>query len=1390
MFQNAPTSFLLHVILLTLWFFGFQELPALEITNDVYRAYTLTNTEVVVTGKSELHLTGNGNPVSGSTIRLNSTDAWLFFANIPPSTVESTLLVNVKVNEATAIRDTNVRVVQFGQGTVVIPHSPDFPALELFYGKHFTGRRKTLECYRAPEADSLGGIRSVRLKRGYMATLARNANGTGTSRCYVAQDVDLDISLLPSGLDGNVNFVRVFPWRWVAKKGIAGNIESGLDVKWTYNWNLNRNSPLDWEYVPIRQSRWWPGLDQDWKVRGATHLLGYNEPDRPDQANLTVAEAISSWPDLLATGLRVGAPAVSDGGLSWLYNFIDQADAAGLRVDYVPIHYYRSYSSPSNASGAATQMYDFLKTVYDRVKRPLWVTEWNNGANWTSDPDPTYAQQASAVAAMTDMLDNAPFVERYAIYNWVEDVRRVKWDDGSLTSAGVVYRDNVSPVAYVQEMPDSGGAAVAKYGFDGSLRDETGNGHEASAIGTPSFTAGKSGQCLILDGTDDCLRLPQKLGDSTDFSFAAWVKWNGGGNWQRIFDLGNGDSDFIYLTPKSSAGQLRFNIRKGGTDQQLSAASPPVGTWTHVAVTLGGSTGRIYINGVLAATSTSMSYNPVDLNTRFNYIGRGQFDADPYFGGCIDDARFFSTELSAAQVAAIAGDTSPPQFVQTPLPSADAVKHHPFTNRIQATGTPVFSKIAGPAWLSVAPDGYVSGVPDDGDEGLNRFLIAATNPNGATDTDWFDVGVTEPDDLVARYGFDNTPSASAGTADGTTAGSPAYVTGKRGNALFFDGVDDHVVLPAGTASHDAITLAAWVLWNGSGNWQRIFDFGNGQDEHLFLTPKSDSGKLRFSIENRNAPQFIESSSALPSGVWVHAAATLGGGMAKLYVNGALVASGAMTWKPSDFAPSLNYIGKSRFSSDPFFSGRIDEAMIFSRVLTAAEITNLGASRPPIFTANPLSLPTASPGVPYARSVATSASDPDAGDTISFVKISGPSWLSVASNGRISGIPSIADAGTNHFIIRATDSGLVSTDAIVAITVTEPQETLAHLEFDGGTQDLTGTAHGTVNGGTPTYERAIFDKALKLDGTDDCVTLPPGFLNGVNDLTICARVRWNGGGAWQRIFDFGNNTNQFLCLTPLSGNVNYGLRFTIKNNGGEQQLNYSAPLPTGEWCHVAVTLSGNTGTLYLNGAAVDTRTITIDPADFSPALNYLGKSLFSADPYLNGSVDDLRVFKRALTSTEVAALAIPEQAVAVPDQGYVEWASGISFPAGGDAPGGDPDGDGSVNLLEWLFGTDPLRSASSFLPDGSVQVVPSLDAGKRWLCLEARVRKSRPGVSLVPQAAAALAELGSVNASAHAHPLGSPVDDGDFEILTWYYDVPVGDAPHGRGFMRLKVTDGE
>jgi len=409
---------------------------------------------VILKGPSELHITGNGEPLRGSSLVFTSPDAWLFFDRIQPSAVGSKLLDQMVVKGVRATLGLNVRIVQYGVGSVVIPHQADYPAMTLFDQKSLSGRAMNLTCFTSYGGLNLGawnrGTRSFILKRGYMATLAENADGTGVSRNFVAQDHDVVMETMPEGLDAKIGFIRIFPWRWTSKKGVAGGIWQHLNVGWFYDWNIGANSSPNLEYVAIKQKRDWPNLDQNWQKKGVIHLLGYNEPNQKDQSDLTVDQAIAGWPELMGTGLRLGSPAPSDGGLGWIYEFIDKADARKLRVDFVAIHYYRGYGNPKDARGAANQFYQFLKGVHDRVKRPLWVTEWNNGANWSKEPDPTVKEEKEAIEKMIEMLDATPFVERYAIYNWVEDVRHVQNDDGQLTPAGEVYRDQESPLSYRQ----------------------------------------------------------------------------------------------------------------------------------------------------------------------------------------------------------------------------------------------------------------------------------------------------------------------------------------------------------------------------------------------------------------------------------------------------------------------------------------------------------------------------------------------------------------------------------------------------------------------------------------------------------------------------------------------------------------------------------------------------------------------------------------------------------------------------------------------------------------------------------------------------------------------------------------------------------------------------
>jgi uncharacterized protein len=165
----------------------------------------------------------------------------------------------------------------------------------------------------------------------------------------------------------------------------------------------------------------------------------------------------------------------------------------------------------------------------------------------------------------------------------------------------------------------------------------------------------------------------------------------------------------------------------------------------------------------------------------------------------------------------------------------------------------------------------------------------------------------------------------------------------------------------------------------------------------------------------------------------------------------------------------------------------------------------------------------------------------------------------------------------------------------------------------------------------------FGNSVQLSGTNQHVNLPTGIVTGLADFTIACWVNPGAISTWSRIFDFGSGTGSYMFLTVSAG---AGPRFAITTSGagGEQQISLSGQLPVGQWTHVAVTLSGSTGTVYINGTTAGSNTsMTLTPSSLgATGNNWIGKSQYG-DPDLNGAIDEFQIYNRALSGTEVQAL---------------------------------------------------------------------------------------------------------------------------------------------------------
>jgi hypothetical protein len=164
-------------------------------------------------------------------------------------------------------------------------------------------------------------------------------------------------------------------------------------------------------------------------------------------------------------------------------------------------------------------------------------------------------------------------------------------------------------------------------------------------------------------------------------------------------------------------------------------------------------------------------------------------------------------------------------------------------------------------------------------------------------------------------------------------------------------------------------------------------------------------------------------------------------------------------------------------------------------------------------------------------------------------------------------------------------------------------------------------------------------AVNLSGASQYVAMPAGILAGATACTLATWVRLDAITNWVRIFDLGSGTtaNMFLTAAASSGTARFAI--TSSGSAGEQRINAPAALPTGTWTHVAVTLGAGAGVLYVNKAEVARTTgMTLTPAALgSTTQNWIGRSQYGSDPYLDGAVDDFRVYSRALSAAEIAAL---------------------------------------------------------------------------------------------------------------------------------------------------------
>jgi len=286
------------------------------------------------------------------------------------------------------------------------------------------------------------------------------------------------------------------------------------------------------------------------------------------------------------------------------------------------------------------------------------------------------------------------------------------------------------------------------------------------------------------------------------------------------------------------------------------------------------------------------------------------------------------------------------------------------------------------------------------------------------------------------------------------------------------------------------------------------------------------------------------------------------------------------------------------------------------------------------------------------------------------------------------------------------------DAVAAWSFDESSGTVAH--------DATSNGHdGTVRGAT--WAPGRYGNGLKFDGVDDWVTVADhDDLDLSSPYTLSAWVRPESRARWQTIL-----------LKELGSTLSYALYATSSWDAPSAWNNNNSaygprPLPSDTWSHVAVTVSGSTQRLYVDGDLVAT-----SPAEFalegSGPLRIGGNSIWTE--FFTGTIDEVRVYARALSADEIEADRRTPIGDAEPEPGPdpdpdPEPGTGdgpvaaYAFDATSGTTAVDASGNGHTGTVSGATWTTGGRHGGALRFDGvndwvTVADHPDLDLGGRW-----------------------------------------------------------------------------
>jgi hypothetical protein len=232
------------------------------------------------------------------------------------------------------------------------------------------------------------------------------------------------------------------------------------------------------------------------------------------------------------------------------------------------------------------------------------------------------------------------------------------------------------------------------------------------------------------------------------------------------------------------------------------------------------------------------------------------------------------------------------------------------------------------------------------------------------------------------------------------------------------------------------------------------------------------------------------------------------------------------------------------------------------------------------------------------------------------------------------------AGSYSLTAVARDSATqTTTSTTVTVTVNNPPQNTALVAaygFNAGSGTAVADSSGRGNAGTssgPAWNAGgRYGSALSFDGINDWVTIPDAnSLDLTTGMTLEAWVRPTSLGGWRTVVFKERPGGMLYSIYAFNRRTGFPVAQTWLNNA-EQDAHGTAALPLSAWTHLASVYDGGTLRLYVNGVQAGTQSVSGSLLNSASPLRIGGNSIWNE--YFNGQIDDVRLYNRALTPTEI------------------------------------------------------------------------------------------------------------------------------------------------------------